>query len=92
MNSESRNGVLYLSGEVTVKTVASANYARFEQQCRAHEVHTLDLSGVTQADSACVSLLLTALRLKPAAVGFRGVPASVAALAELYEIKDWVSV
>ncbi len=30
------------------------------------EVHTLDLAGVAQADSACLSLLLSALRLSRA--------------------------
>lgn len=91
MNTEIRNGVLHLGGDITVKTVTGANYVQFEQQCRANEVHTLDLAGVGRADSACVSLLLAALRLKPAGVAFRSVPASVAALADLYEIKDWVN-
>ena len=91
MNTEIRNGVVYLSGDITVKTVNAAAYAQFEQQCRADEVNALDLAGVSRADSACVSLLLTALRLKPAGVAFQGVPASVAALADLYEIKDWVN-
>ncbi|MDO5639567.1 MAG: STAS domain-containing protein [Neisseria sp.] len=91
MNTEIRNGVLYLAGDVTVKTVNGAAYAQFEQQCRAADVRALDLAGVKRADSACVSLLLTALRLKPAGVAFQSVPASVAALADLYEIKDWVS-
>ena len=41
-----------------------------------------------------VSLLLTALRLKGGSgtMAFQSVPASVAALADLYEIRDWVNV
>ena len=91
MESEVRGGVLHVQGDVTVKTVASAAYARFEQQCRLKETHTVDFSGVGRADSACVSLLLTALRAKPEAVKVQGLPDSVAALAELYEIKEWVN-
>lgn len=91
MNSEIRDQVLYLSGDITVKTVTEAAYRQFEQQCRLKETVTLDLSGVSGADSACVSLLLTALRLKNKAVEFLRVPESVRSLADLYEIKDWVT-
>ncbi|MDO5073300.1 MAG: STAS domain-containing protein [Neisseria animaloris] len=91
MNTEVKDGVLYLGGDVTVKTVASAAYAQFEQQCRLKEVHTLDLSGVNRADSSCVSLLLTALRLNASGVKLCAIPESVQDLTVLYEIKDWVN-
>lgn len=91
MKSEVRGRVLHVAGDVTVKTLSPAAYARFEQQCRLKETAVLDLSGVSRADSACVSLLLTALRLKESAPVLEGVPASVAALAGLYEIKEWVN-
>ncbi|ASK27406.1 STAS domain-containing protein [Neisseria chenwenguii] len=91
MNSEIRNGVLHIGGEVTVKTVTNAAFGQFEQQCRLKDISALDFSAVSRADSACVSLLLSALRLKNAAVELRHVPESVRALAELYEIKDWVT-
>ncbi len=91
MESEVRDGVLYVGGNVTVKTVTQAVYSRFEQQCRLKETAAVDFSGVNRADSACVSLLLTALRAKPAAPALRGIPASVEALAELYEINEWVN-
>lgn len=90
MESEVREGVLYVGGNVTVKTVTQAVYSRFEQQCRLKETAAVDFSGVNRADSACVSLLLTALRAKSAVPALRSIPASVAALAELYEINDWV--
>ncbi|MCP1660512.1 STAS domain-containing protein [Neisseria perflava] len=90
MNSEPRNGVLYISGEVTVKTVTGSVYAKFEQQCRLNDITAVDFSAVSRADSACVSLLLTALRLKPQQIELRHIPESVKALAELYDIKDWV--
>lgn len=91
MESEVRGGVLHVKGEVTVKTVTSAAYGLFEQQCRLNETHTVDFSQVSRADSSCVSLLLTALRVKPSSIALQGLPDSVAALAELYEIKEWVN-
>ncbi|EGV36805.1 STAS domain-containing protein [Neisseria weaveri] len=89
MNSEIRDGILYIQGEVTVKTVTTPAYTQFEQQCRLKNINMIDGSGVTRADSTCISLLLTALRLK-SDMRFRNIPESVAALADLYEIKDWV--
>ncbi|WP_416191459.1 STAS domain-containing protein [Neisseria sp. CCUG12390] len=91
MNSELRDSVLHLSGDITVKTVTDAAYRQFERQCRLKETGAIDLSQVSRADSACVSLLLTALRLKNQAVELRHIPESVRALADLYEIKDWVT-
>ena len=91
MNTEIREQVLHLGGDITVKTVSSAAYERFEQQCRLKEVHTLDLTGVAPADSACLSLLLSALRLKQGAITLRHIPASVLALAELYEIDTQIA-
>ena len=57
----------------------------------SERVHTLDLTGVAQADSACLSLLLSALRLKQGAITLRHIPASVQALAELYEIDTQIA-
>lgn len=90
MQSDIRQDTLFISGDVTVKTLTDAAYARFQQQCRLKEIVRIDFSGVGRADSACVSLLLTALRLKPQAVSFANVPESVQALADLYELKDWL--
>lgn len=91
MKSEVRGNVIHIEGDVTVKTVTPAAFNRFEQQCRLKETAALDFSGVTRADSACVSLLLAALRLKETAPVFQGIPASVDALAGLYEIKEWLN-
>lgn len=91
MNSEARNGTLYISGEVTVKTLTDAAYTRFQEQCRLKEVVALDFSAVSRADSACVSLLLTALRLKNHTLEWHHLPESVRALAGLYEINDWLN-
>ncbi|QEY23845.1 STAS domain-containing protein [Neisseria animalis] len=90
MNSELRDGVLYIGGEVTVKTVTDTAYTHFKQQCRLQNLDTVDFASVSRADSACLSLLLTAQRLNPN-VRFRHLPESVRALADLYEINDWLS-
>lgn len=90
MNSEIRGHVLHLGGDITVKTITAAAHSRFEQQCRLKDITVLDLSGVGRADSACLSLLLAALRLRPEGLAFQNLPEAVRALAELYEINDWI--
>lgn len=92
METEVRKNVLLLSGEVTVKTVTAAAYRQFRQAYGQAQVDSLDLSGITRADSACLSLLLATVRQKKTRPAVRGVPASVASLAELYEIEEWISV
>ena len=64
MQSETRDNTVYVAGEVSVQTVNQAALAQFTQQCRQPEIHAIDLSQITRADSACLSLLLTALRQK----------------------------
>ncbi|MGF6148586.1 Predicted NTP binding protein (contains STAS domain) [Kingella potus] len=88
MNCELRDGVLYLSGDITVKTVQPAAYQRFRQLCRQNAA-ALDLSAVGRADSACLSLLLEALRGN-SGIRLRHLPDAVSALAELYEVREWM--
>lgn len=54
------------------------------------ETIAVDFGGVKRADSACVSLLLEVLRGCKGSVRLTGIPESVRALSELYEIKDWL--
>lgn len=89
MNLETRDNALHISGEVTVKTVNNAAYAQFQEQCRLKTVRSIDFSGVTLADSACVSLLLSAIRLN-SSIALQHIPPAVSALAGLYEINEWV--
>lgn len=91
MNTEIRESVLLLGGDVTVTTVSAAAYRQFRQACGNPQVQELDLSGVARADSACLSLLLAAVRQNPG-MAVSAVPPSVAALAELYEIQEWIRV
>lgn len=90
MQTEIRNGTLYISGDVTVKTLTASAFAHYEQQCRLKETDSIDFSQVGKADSACVSLLLNALRRTDKKPTIQNIPDSVRALAELYEIKDWL--
>ena len=90
MQTEIRNGTLYISGDVTVKTLTASAFARFEQQCRLKDTDRIDFSQVGKADSACVSLLLDALRRPDGKITLQGIPESVRTLSELYEIKDWL--
>ena len=88
MNCELSDGVLPLSGDITVKTVQPAAYRRFCQLCRQNAA-ALDLSAVGRADSACLSLLLAALRAN-SGIALRSLPPAVSALAELYEVREWM--
>ena len=91
MQTELRDGTLHISGDVTVKTLTAAAFTRFRQQCRLKDTRAVDMSGVGCADSACVSLLLNALRRTDKKPTIQNIPDSVRALAELYEIKDWLN-
>ena len=90
MQTELRDGTLHISGDITVKTLTGEVSERFQQQCRLNGIVAVDFSGVNRADSACVSLLLEILRRRKNSIRLTGIPESVRALSELYEIKDWL--
>ncbi len=90
MQIEILDGVMRLSGDITVNTVTEAGLRQFRQAFKSGgQLGRMDFSAVGRADSACLSLLLTARRLNPS-IKAQAVPASVWALAELYEIRDWM--
>ena len=89
MNSETCDGTLYLSGDITVKTVTASAFAGFGRQCRLKDIRILDLTEVGRADSACVSLLLTALRAN-GSLEIRNLPQSVQALANFTKSENGV--
>lgn len=90
MHLKSQGSTLFLSGKLTVRTINAASLQKFEEACAAEMVQTLDLQAVEAADSACISLLLTAQRLKKGRLTLINLPSSVLTLAELYEISEWV--
>ena len=95
MHSECRDETVYLSGEVTVATVTAPLFHAYCQQLgylKNSPAPAIDFSGVSQADSVCISLMAIAKRSRPEATWvFRGLPAGVAALAELYEVGGWIT-
>ncbi|SSY79661.1 STAS domain-containing protein [Alysiella crassa] len=81
------NDCLTIRGMVSVQTLTRQDFKQFVQLCQQPEVHALDLSGVVRADSACISLLLTALRENVSgSLKWVNVPESVRTLAALYEL------
>ena len=95
MHSECRDETVYLSGEVTVSTVTAPLFRAYCQQLgylKNSPAPAIDFSGVNQADSVCISLMAAAKRSRPETDWvFRGLPAGVAALAELYEVGGWIT-
>ena len=88
MDSEIRGGVLYLSGDITVKTVDEAALRRL-RRLLGQKPAKADLSAVGRADSACLCLLLEILRGSGGQL--RGIPAAVRDLADLYEVREWMN-
>ena len=92
MQSAIRDNIVYVQGEVSVQTVDKTTLAQFAQQCGQPEIHAIDCSQITRADSACLSLLLTALRQREqGSLNIHNLPPSVRDLAQLYEIEEWIT-
>ena len=92
MQSEIRDNIVYVQGEVSVQTVDKTTLAQFARQCGQSEIHAIDCSQITRADSACLSLLLTALRQREqGSLKIHNLPPSVRDLAQLYEIEEWIT-
>lgn len=92
MQSEIQGSCLRVSGSVSIRTLDQAACKTFRQQCRQPEIDTLDFSAVDYADSACIALLLLVLRERESSLKLTGLPESVKALAQLYEIEKWLDV
>ena len=90
MNCEIRDGILHLDGEITVKTVHGNAYRQFVQ-LSGGDIKAVDLSAVSRADSACLSLLLSVLRRNGSRPELRHMPPAVADLSELYEVREWIT-
>lgn len=92
MQSAIRDNIVYVQGEVSVQTVDKTTLTQFAQQCGQPEIHAIDCSQITRADSACLSLLLTALRQKAqGSLKIHNLPPSVRDLVQLYEIEEWIT-
>ncbi|WP_037585812.1 STAS domain-containing protein [Stenoxybacter acetivorans] len=80
-----------LSGNITEDTVNEQNYRAFCQA--AAQAEGIDLSRVEETDSACVALLVSALREKTRQkqpLRFFNIPTGLATLMSLYEVDKWI--
>ncbi len=83
---------LLLSGDITMSQVSGADFKALQNALKNQNITEVDLSGVTKADSACVSLLITALRdTQGQQIRFSGLPSAVLALIDLYELNEWIT-
>ena len=93
MNTERQGETLFLREAVTVSTVTAAQYRFFCDSVADQAVDTLDLSAVSRADSACVALLLAAVRIKKQQqqpLRFVHMPVDLRMLTSLYEVDPWI--
>ena len=89
MQFEQDKNTLKLSGALTMETITQSLVADFLKKLTNNDVTRLDLSQVTQADSACVALLLSAKRAvlsKKQTLELHHLPSSTQALLSLYEL------
>lgn len=90
MQLTQKDGTLFLQGVVTLSTVTQLSQQSLLQAC-AQPIEVVDLSEVTQADSACVAVLLLLKRqLVQGSWQLRAVPTAVTALLGLYEL-EWLA-
>ena len=81
-----------VSGPITMRNVTAVLAESAEKISGAHVV--IDLSGVTEVDSAAVSPLLEWRRGAAKAnrtVGFENIPPNLVTLAELYGVSDLIA-
>lgn len=81
-----------MSGAITMRTVAAVLGESAGRISGAHVV--IDLAGITEVDSAAVSLLLEWRREAARAgrrIEFENVPANLTTLAELYGVSDLIA-
>lgn len=89
MQFEQDKNTIRLSGVLTMGTITQGLVTDFLKLLAKNEVNSLDLSQVTQADSACVALLLKAKRFALShqqTLELHHLPSSTQALLSLYEL------
>ena len=90
MNIYRKENILTITGLICSYQISKKLFSVFCQEIDTGVTH-LDLKGVEQADSACISLLLCALRRNPDIV-FQNIPHSVYLLLNLYELDNEVKI
>ncbi len=86
-----------LHDKITMSTVGESDYKRFCNCIQNEGIEKIDVSGVTEADSACVALLIAAKRLVAAKrlahrqkfmLHITGVPSGLITLMALYGVEE----
>lgn len=74
-----------------MSTVGESDYKRFCNCIQNEGIEKIDVSGVTEADSACVALLIAAKRLahrQKFMLHITGVPSGLITLMALYGVEE----
>ncbi|PIT51288.1 phospholipid transport system transporter-binding protein [Snodgrassella sp. R-53583] len=80
-----------LHDKITMSTVGESDYKRFCNCIQNEGIEKIDVSGVTEADSACVALLIAAKRLahrQKFMLHITGVPSGLITLMALYGVEE----
>ncbi|PIT40615.1 STAS domain-containing protein [Snodgrassella alvi] len=91
MQTTVQGKTLMIHDKVTMSTVVENDYKQFSDCIRSGEIEKVDVSGVTEADSACVALLVAAKRLahrQKFMLHIAGVPAGLITLMALYGVEE----
>ena len=91
MQTNVQGKTLMIHDKVTMGTVGENDFKRFCDYIQTGQIEKVDVSGVTEADSACVALLLAAKRLahrQKFMLHIAGVPAGLITLMALYGVEE----
>lgn len=90
MRTELQGSTVNLHDTVTMTSVHEADYQQF-CQCIKPGITAIDVSGVTEADSVCVALLIAAKRLalqQQFDIQIIGAPSGLITLMALYGVEE----
>lgn len=90
MHIKQQDNCLYISGEISVRTLTPAIYQQFIQQIKLPEIKIIDFQHSTKVDSVGLALLITVKRYVANKITVLSIPNSIQDLAKLYEIQDWI--
>lgn len=93
MNTEVQESTLWIKDKVTMSTLTKRDYDHFYACLQAKEIHTINLSRITEADSACIALLVEATRLtnhRASKLKMIHIPEGLIMLMKLYGIEEWI--
>ncbi|MCO6505668.1 MAG: STAS domain-containing protein [Snodgrassella sp.] len=91
MQTTVQGKTLMLHDKITMSTVGESDYKRFCNCIQNEGIEKIDVSGVTEADSACVALLIAAKRLahrQKFMLHITGVPSGLITLMALYGVEE----